>query len=209
MNPTPHTTPSLHTLSRFSRYALLASTFVLAGWAQAQLAIQSLTVAAQGGGELIRIQTSEPLRQLPAGFSMQAPARIALDIAGASNATGQNLLALNLGNVRSANVVQAGDRTRIVLNLNQSVGYEMRIEGNTLLVQLQPSTQAAPVAGGALGAAFAPAASPVRTQALADIDFRRGAQNAGRVLVELPNSQVGVDVRQQGDRKSTRLNSSH
>ena len=68
----------------------------------------------------------------------------------------------------------------------------------TLLVQLQPSTQAAPVAGGALGAAFAPAASPVRTQALADIDFRRGAQNAGRVLVELPNSQVGVDVRQQG-----------
>ena len=197
MNPTPHTTPILHTLSRLTRFALLASTLVLAGWAQAQLAIQSLTVAAQGGGELIRIQTNEPLRQLPAGFSMQAPARIALDFAGASNATGQNLFALNQGNVRSANVVQAGDRTRIVLNLNQSVGYEMRIEGNTLLVQLQPGVQAAPVAGGALGAAFAPA-GPVRTQALADIDFRRGVQNTGRVLVELPNSQVGVDVRQQG-----------
>jgi len=197
MNPTPHTTPTLHTLSRLTRFALLASTLVLAGWAQAQLAIQSLTVAAQGGGELIRIQTNEPLRQLPAGFSMQAPARIALDFAGASNATGQNLFALNQGNVRSANVVQAGDRTRIVLNLNQSVGYEMRIEGNTLLVQLQPGVQAAPVAGGALGAAFAPA-GPVRTQALADIDFRRGVQNTGRVLVELPNSQVGVDVRQQG-----------
>jgi len=197
MNPTPHTTPTLHTLSRLTRFALLASTFVLAGWAQAQLAIQSLTVAAQGGAELIRIQTNEPLRQLPAGFSMQAPARIALDIAGASNATGQNLFAVNLGNVRSANVVQAGDRTRIVLNLNQAVGYEMRIEGNTLLVQLQPVAQPAPVAGGALGAAFAQAA-PARTQPLTDIDFRRGAQNAGRVLVELPNSQVGVDVRQQG-----------
>ncbi len=197
MNPTPHTTPILHTLSRLTRFALLASTFVLAGWAQAQLAIQSLTVAPQGGAELIRIQTNEPLRQLPAGFSMQAPARIALDIAGASNATGQNLLPLNLGNVRSANVVQAGDRTRIVLNLNQAVGYEMRIEGNTLLVQLQPGAQSAPAAGGALGAAFAQAA-PARAQPLTDIDFRRGEQNSGRVLVELPSSQVGVDVRQQG-----------
>ncbi|BAO80127.1 type II secretory pathway, component HofQ [Serpentinimonas raichei] len=197
MNPTPHTTPTLRTLSRLARCALLASTFVLAGWAQAQLAIQSLTVAPQGGAELIRIQTSEPLRQLPAGFSMQAPARIALDIAGASNATGQNLFAVNQGNVRSANVVQAGDRTRIVLNLNQAVGYEMRIEGNTLLVQLQPGVQAAPVAGGALGAAFAQAA-PARAQPLTDIDFRRGEQNSGRVLVELPSSQTGVDIRQQG-----------
>ena len=196
MNST-YQTPSLRTLSRFARCALLASTFVLAGWAQAQLAIQSLTVVSQGGAELIRIQTNEPLRQLPAGFSMQAPARIALDIAGASNATGQNLLPLNLGNVRSANVVQAGDRTRIVLNLNQAVGYEMRIEGNTLLVQLQPGAQSAPAAGGALGAAFAQAA-PARAQPPTDIDFRRGEQNSGRVLVELPSSQVGVDVRQQG-----------
>jgi len=127
------------TLSRYSRYALLACTLMMSGWVQAQLAIQSLTAAAQGGGgELVRIQTNEPLRQLPAGFSMQAPARIALDIPGASNATGQNLFELNQGNLRSANVVQAGDRTRIVLNLSQPVGYELRIEGNTLLVQLQP-----------------------------------------------------------------------
>ena len=188
------------TLSRYSRYALLACTLMMSGWVQAQLAIQSLTAAAQGGGgELVRIQTNEPLRQLPAGFSMQAPARIALDIPGASNATGQNLFELNQGNLRSANVVQAGDRTRIVLNLSQPVGYELRIEGNTLLVQLQPGAQAAaPAAGGALGAAFAAAGPAARTQPLVDIDFRRGAQNAGRVLVELASSQTGVDVRQQG-----------
>ncbi len=198
MNQTHQTIPSLRTMSRLTRCALLASTFLLAGWAQAQLAIQSLTVAPQGGGELIRIQTNEPLRQLPAGFSMQAPARIALDIAGASNATGQNLFAVNQGNVRSANVVQAGDRTRIVLNLNQAVGYEMRIEGNTLLVQLQPPAARPAVAGGgALATTFAEgAARPV--QALTDIDFRRGEQNSGRVLVELPHSQTGVDIRQQG-----------
>jgi len=199
MNPTPHP-PSPSSLARPARYALLACTLLMAGWAQAQLAIQSLTAAAQGGGgELVRIQTNEPLRQLPAGFSMQAPARIALDIPGASNATGQNLFELNQGNLRSANVVQAGDRTRIVLNLSQPVGYELRIEGNTLLVQLQPGAQAAaPAAGGALGAAFAAAGPAARTQPLVDIDFRRGAQNAGRVLVELASSQTGVDVRQQG-----------
>ena len=198
MNPTPHP-PSPSSLARPARYALLACTLLMAGWAQAQLAIQSLTAAAQGGGgELVRIQTNEPLRQLPAGFSMQAPARIALDIPGASNATGQNLFELNQGNLRSANVVQAGDRTRIVLNLSQPVGYELRIEGNTLLVQLQPPAARPAVAGGgALATTFAEgAARPV--QALTDIDFRRGEQNTGRVLVELPSSQTGVDIRQQG-----------
>ena len=198
MNPTHHP-PRSPSRVRLARCALLACTLLMAGWAQAQLAIQSLTVAAQGGGgELVRIQTSAALAQLPAGFSLQAPARIALDIPGASNATGQNLFEINQGNLRSAHVVQVGERTRIVLNLNQPVGYELRLEGNTLLVHLQPSAQAAPVAqGGALGAAFA-TTGPARTQPLADIDFRRGAANTGRVLVELANSQTGADVRQQG-----------
>ena len=103
------------TMTRIAKLSFLASVLWATGLAQAQLAIQSLTAATQGGAEVVRIQTSAPLAQLPAGFSMQEPARIALDIAGATNATGQNLFALNLGNLRSAQVVQAGGRTRICL----------------------------------------------------------------------------------------------
>jgi len=184
-------------MARIRQYSLLASALFLAGFAHAQVAIQSLTAASQGGAEVIRIQTSEPLTQLPAGFSIQSPARISLDFAGATNATGSNLIELNRGNLRSANVVEAGDRTRVVLNLNQSVAYETRIEGNTLLVLLQAPPAAAPVAGGVLGSTFAEATS-TRVQALSDIDFRRGPDNAGRIVVDLANNQTGVDIRQQG-----------
>lgn len=184
-------------MARIRQYSLLASALFLAGFAHAQVAIQSLTAASQGGAEVIRIQTSEPLTQLPAGFSIQSPARISLDFAGATNATGSNLIELNRGNLRSANVVEAGGRTRVVLNLNQSVAYETRIDGNALLVLLQAPAAAAPVAGGVLGAAFAEATT-TRVQALSDIDFRRGPDNTGRIVVDLANNQTGVDIRQQG-----------
>jgi type IV pilus assembly protein PilQ len=184
-------------MSRIRLLSLLASTCLLAGVAHAQIAIQSLTAATQGGSDVIRIQTSEPLTQLPAGFTIQSPARISLDFPGVVNATGVNTVELNRGNLRSANVVQAGDRTRVVLNLSQPVAYETRIDGNALLVLLQPPAMAAPVGGGVVGSTFAENVSN-RVQPLSDIDFRRGSDNAGRIVVDLANNQTGVDIRQQG-----------
>lgn len=173
--------------------SLLVLGLLSAGLAQAQLAIQSISAATQGGSEILRIQTSEPIRQAPTGFAIQSPARIALDFAGASNATGRKLFELNQGNLRSANVVQAGDRTRVVLNLNHATGYQTRIEGNTLLVLLAPDTSAAPVAT----PAFAQGAGN-EMLALQDVDFRRGPEGTGRLVVNLASNQVGVDIRQQG-----------
>lgn len=197
---TTHTTGNAmaRTFSRTGKLSFLVSALFMAGLAQAQLAIQSVTAATQGGGEVIRIQMSEPLKQLPAGFAIQSPARIALDFAGATNASGKNLFEINHGNLRSANVVEAGDRTRVVLNLGQAVAYETRIDGNALLVTLQQPPVATPVAGGAMGSVFAAPGVPSDVAALSDIDFRRGPENAGRVVVNLANNQTGVDIRQQG-----------
>ncbi len=163
-----------------------------AGLAQAQLAIQSVSAATLGSADVVRIQLSEPLTQLPSGFAIQSPARIALDFAGASNATGRGLIELNQGKLRSANVVQAGGRTRVVLNLNQAAGYQTRIEGNALLVLLDADQASPPVQAGS--------ASPAQGDAvpLQDVDFRRGPEGAGRVVVSLGSSQGAVDVRQQG-----------
>ena len=175
------------------KLSMLVLGLLSAGLAQAQLAIQSVSAATQGSAEIVRIQLSEPLKQPPAGFAIQSPARIALDFAGASNATGRNLIELNQGKLRSANVVQAGDRTRVVLNLSQAAGYQTRIEGNTLLVMLEPDAAAAPapLAGSTDG-------QPGDVLPLQDVDFRRGPDGAGRVIVNLGSSQAGVDVRQQG-----------
>ncbi len=177
------------------RGAVLACMTLTTVWAQAQNAIQSITGGIQGGVEVIRINTTQPLAALPTGFTIQAPARIALDFPGVANAIGRNAVDINEGNLRSANVVQAGDRTRVVINLKQSAAYEARIEGKTLLVVLE---RAQPVT-----AATAPPSAFAENRnrdvaALRDIDFRRGVGNAGRVVVELANNQVGVDIRQQG-----------
>ncbi len=166
--------------------------------ARAQNAIQSITSSQQAGTEVVRIEMSEPLTAVPKGFSVQAPPRIAIDLPGVSNAIGRNNVEINQGNLRSVSVAEAGDRTRLVLNLKQASGYQAQVQGKTLLVSLDVG--APPVAVAAATdqpVRFAPAQNAV-SQALSDIDFRRGPDNTGRIVVSLPSTQVGVDIRQQG-----------
>lgn len=177
------------------RGAVFASMALTTVWAQAQNAIQSLTGGVQGGVEVIRIETSEPLAAVPTGFTIQAPARIALDFPGVANNIGRNTIEMNQGNLRSANVVQAGDRTRVVINLKQPASYQAKVEGKSLIVVLDRSD--AMVAAPPAQAAFAESRNR-DTAALKDIDFRRGVGNSGRIVVDLANNQVGVDIRQQG-----------
>jgi type IV pilus assembly protein PilQ len=169
---------------------------VPAAWSQAQNTIRAITTTTEGGNDVVRVELDKPLTELPKGFSIQSPARIALDFAGVGNSTGRTSLDLNQGNIKSANVVEAGDRTRVVLNLGQASQYQAQISGNTLLVVLQGSAATAAPRASAQ-AAFAEASNQ-DVLPLRGVDFRRGAQGAGRVIVDLPNAQVGVDIRQQG-----------
>ncbi len=166
-----------------------------AGLCQAQPRIQSISSSVQGGAEVVRIELSEALTAVPAGFVVQTPARIALDFPGVGSDLQRSAIEINHGNLRTANVVQAADRTRVVLNLNQPTNYRAEIQGRAVLVSLDQA------------AATAAVAAPVRVFAesrnadalpLRDIDFRRGVENSGRIVVDLANNQVGVDIRQQG-----------
>jgi len=165
--------------------------------AWAQNAIQSITSSQQAGTEVVRIELSQPLAAVPNGFSVQTPPRIAIDLPGVSNATGRSNLDINQGNLRSVAVAQAGDRTRLVLNLKQASGYRAQLQGKTLLLVLDSATPVATAAASEQPVQFAPAQN-TDTQALRDVDFRRGTDGAGRVIVSLPSTQVGVDIRQQG-----------
>ena len=163
--------------------------------AKAENSIQSVSGSVQGGAEVIRIEMAEPLDKVPTGFSIQAPARIALDFQGVGNSLGRSAIEINLGNMRSANVIQAGERTRVVLNLKTPSAYKTEVQGKSLLIILEAQGTAA----------SSVVATPVFAESrnrdtlpLKDIDFRRGADNSGRIVVALPNSEVGVDIRQQG-----------
>ena len=177
----------------FAVFAVLAATTLATTSAAAQNTIQSITTTQQGGFEVVRIEFSEALAALPAGFTTQAPARIAIDLPGVGNGLGRSSVEINQGNLRTVSVAQSGERTRVVLNLKQASGYRAQLQGKALLLMLEVAGPASSVET----AQFAPAQNAV-PQGLRDVDFRRGADGAGRVIVGLPSNQVGVDIRQQG-----------
>ena len=161
----------------------------------AQNAIEAVSGSIQGGAEVVRIDLTQGLAAEPTGFAVQSPARIALDFPGVTNAMGRSTVDINQGNLKSVTVVQAGERTRVVLNLKQAAAYKTTIQGKSLLVVLE-SVASTPV-GTASASTFAESRN--RDSApLKDLDFRRTADGAGRVIVSLANNQVGVDIRQQG-----------
>jgi type IV pilus assembly protein PilQ len=176
-------------------FALAVAAAGLAVSARAQNTVEAVSGSIQGGSEVIRIDFSQPLASVPPGFSIQAPARVALDIPGATNGIGRNSVEINQGNVRSVNVVQAGDRTRLVVNLKSPAGYRTQLQGKSLLVVFDAVAASTPAP--AQQAVFAESRN-TDIQPLKDLDFRRGTDSAGRIIVALPSNQIGVDIRQQG-----------
>ncbi|GAA0755586.1 type IV pilus secretin PilQ [Ideonella azotifigens] len=164
------------------------------GLAMAQNVIRSVTGSQQANGEVIRVELSQPLASAPTGFVVQAPPRVAIDLPGVTNGLGTSSVEVNQGNVRSVNVANSGDRTRLVVSLKQATSYKTEIQGKTLLILLDSQASA----GAAQDAVHFATNQNSEQLALRDIDFRRGPDGAGRVVVGLANTQVGVDLRQQG-----------
>jgi type IV pilus assembly protein PilQ len=177
------------------QFSVCFGMFSVALSALAQPVIESVSVAVQGGSEIVRIELSQALTAVPVGFSIQSPARIALDFPGVASAMGRSTVDVNQGNLKSVNVVQAGNRTRVVLNLKQSAAYRTEIRGKTLFVVLEGVEQSASSPG--VQNSFAETKTR-DTAPLKDLDFRRSVDGSGRIVVTLPNNQVGVDIRQQG-----------
>ncbi len=188
--------------ARAMRYCVLLALALAGSAALAQdNAIEAITANQQGSNVIVNIRLKEAPAKAPLGFSITNPARIALDFGATSNATGKNTLDLNIGDLRSINLVQAGERSRLVLNLKRPLNYATAIDGKSIIVTIEGSGGVAQAvnASGLPVAGPAPAGAPAR-QMLRDLDFRRGVGGEGKVVIDLPNSQVAVDVRQAGDK---------
>jgi len=183
-----------------------AALLMMAGAALAQAqpgnAIESISANQQGANVVINVTMREAPTRAPIGFAITNPARIALDFGATANATGKSTQELNLGDVRGVNLVQAGERTRLVLNLSRPLNYATAIDGKSVIVTVEGSGGVARAvnADGLPAAPAASAAAPLASARpqLRGLDFKSGANRAGRVVVDLPNSQVAVDVRQTG-----------
>jgi type IV pilus assembly protein PilQ len=202
-------------IRRVSRFAALLGLFAAVGSAAAQgsgeNAIERVDATQTTTGVVVTIELKSPMTAVPASFSVANPARIALDLPQTLNALGKNLVELNQGDVRSVNIVQAGGRSRVVLNLKRSLTHNVTVDGKRVLVALggaagtvfagtTPAPEAAAAAAPAAGAqATAGPDAFTGGRALRGLDFRRGADNEGRVVVDLTDPNTNVDIRQQGN----------
>jgi len=178
---------------------LMGALSLLVGIATAQEAgpnaIESMNVMQQGPVVNVRLTFKEPLQALPPAFSVAKPARIALDFANTVNALGKSSQTYNEGDLKSANIVQAEGRTRVVLNLNKAMSYEASIDGKSLLLTMVPaakpdSTQAVEH--------FARAQASDVGNSIRDVTFRRGKDGEGRITVDLTDANAGIDIRHEG-----------
>ncbi|MBP5986136.1 MAG: type IV pilus secretin PilQ [Azonexus sp.] len=159
--------------------------------------IEAVNVAQQGNEVALRIDLKEPLASPPPGFSVANPAKIALDFQSTANGLGKNSQVFNQGDLRSMNVVQVGDRTRVVLNLVRNMNYKTRLDGKALYVTLSPIERLAESAAQRT-TRFAEESLVGSSHAVNDVVFRRGKDGEGRIVVELSDTGTGIDIRQQG-----------
>ena len=155
--------------------------------------IEAFDVTQQGDKVVVRITTKEPLKTPPPSFTVANPARIAFDFSATGNSLGRNSQDISQGELRSMNLVQAADKTRLVLNLRRPVAHEVSLDGRSVVVTLQGA--AAPASDKV--AHFAEGRGDSK-HAIRDIDFRRGRTGEGRVVVDLSDTSTGIDIRQQG-----------
>ncbi len=186
-------------------FALLAGLF-----APSLLAanLQRVDVASLPGDRVeLKLGFDEPVAA-PRGYTIEQPARIALDLPGVQNKLGSKNRELGVGNARSLTVVEAKDRTRLIINLTTLVPYSTRAQGNDLIILVgQGGGAPAAAASSAPSAAPAYAAAPRPAQpkpyvpvgkAIRNIDFQRGEQGEGNVVIDLSDPSVSPDIQEQG-----------
>ncbi len=178
---------------------LTASFWAAMALAQPALnSVEAFNVSQQSGKVIIKLTLKQALKAQPGSFTVANPARIAFDLPGTVNNLGRNSQRIGEGELVSMNMVQAGERTRMVLNLRQLVSYDTQIDGNNLIVILAGAPATSASAGPGAAVTHFVEAKAVDTHSVRDIDFRRGKSGEGRIVVDLSDSSTGIDIRQQG-----------
>lgn len=166
------------------------------------LELQSVRAARVGAGQTqLSLRFSGPPPEASI-FAIDAPPRLAVDLPGVASRLAERTTEINVGPLLSATAVEAGGRTRVVLNLANRTDYRSRVDGNHLIVDVGTGVaDVQPLAAAPTPVApVQPGVRSTQPPAINDIDFRRGIDGQGRVLVDLSRPGVTVDVREQAGR---------
>ena len=204
----------MHASSLFQRILGTAARVVIAGalaaapgapaLAQDQLSLQAVDVQPLAGQQLqLTMRLSGPAPQ-PLSFTIDNPARISFDLPNTTLALPSRRIDVHASGLDTILAAETKDRTRVVLNLDKLVPYDAHVDGNNIIVMLG-SGAAAPVAtrapsvvssGGTVAAASSGGGGGLRE--LRSIDFRRGTDGAGRVVVKLSDPHIHISLHQIG-----------
>jgi type IV pilus assembly protein PilQ len=186
--------------SAWGRLALACFAVMLAAQGAAQDAatnqLQSIDVQKVGGKQIqLTLHLSGPAPE-PLSFTIDKPARISLDLPDTALALPSRRIDVGSGGLDTVLAAEANGRTRIVLNLDQMQPYQTRVDGNNLIVTIGSAATGSPAA--VASARSAPAAAPAGSRAIRSIDFRRGNDGSGRLVVKLTDPRTPISVSQQG-----------
>lgn len=148
-----------------------------------------------GGRVSVVVKTKQPLANPPAGFTLTNPARIALDFPKVANGLTKNNISADQGALKSVTLAQGKDRTRMVLNLTKNIGYTVNSNGNEVTIMLQANEA---VANSSNITRFAEATLGEQQNTINNVDFARGKNGEGRVIVDLSNASAGINIKQKG-----------
>lgn len=177
---------------RFGGIGLLLTMWLSATAAQAA-DLQDLDFTTMPGDKAqVTLTFSEPVAA-PENFATDEPARIVLDFNGVKNKLSERTQQINSGETRSIATVEAGDRTRMVINLLRKIPYEIQTAGNTVKITLNgnaPQMSSSQARGSAVA---------MTGNQVTGVDFRRGEEGEARLIVDMSTAGATVDVRQERD----------
>jgi len=178
-------------------FAFLACIAALPGMAANVLNKVSV---AEGPNEsqVIKLVMKDPVEAMPVSFTTSNPHRLVLDFANTGNSVGRVVETLNTHAIKNYQVVQVGERTRVVFNLNVPASHELRKDRNMILVVLHAATRKAEAGAPASAPARFAESGKQREYGIKDVDFRRGSNGEGRITISLTDPGVGIDIQHKG-----------
>ncbi|MGZ8248420.1 type IV pilus secretin PilQ [Methylomagnum sp.] len=189
----------------FTSVLVLKASFCGAGG----VVLQSVDFASLQGDNLQFVLTLNGPGMAPRAFHTENPARIALDLPGVTNGLEKKSIPINVGGAQSLQAVEAGGRTRVVVNLTSMVPYTTKVDGNRILVTLQNGTgriaEIAPITAPQPLRAQASSRAAVSARHIKNVDFRRGERGEGRLLITLSDPKSVVDINEEGQKVVVRF----
>lgn len=177
---------------------LLVSLLAFGAQLASAVSMQNIEFSSLPGGKLEVRMDFDGTPPEPQGYTIEQPARIALDLDGVSSALEKKKHALDIGTAKSALVLDANGRTRVILNLTELTNYETRIEGSSLFVEVGGVGAKSYLKDTKSNLDFSPGSTAENN--IEAIDFQRGEEGEGKLIVRLSNPKTNIDITREGSK---------